>query len=148
MVAKKCSPFPLSADWPMYLFLECSQVRYGFGKVCGPKASVTSVVKKNWLRPVCLRLCDTRTVCPRRSSKKWSTKLCWFFAWSLQFVFKRTSQSGLKTWSKKKKRQQWPNKDQQHGQTTVARMVVAVVNKCPNQTSKNGQKMVGCFWRP
>ena len=103
MVAKKCSPFPLSADWPMYLFLECSQVRYGYGKVCGPKASVTSVVKKNWLRPVCLRLCDTRTVCPRRSSKKWSTKLCWFFAWSLQFVFKRTSQSGLKTWSKKKK---------------------------------------------
>ena len=27
---------------------------------------------ENWLRNVCLRLCDTRRVCPRRSSPKWS----------------------------------------------------------------------------
>ena len=52
MVATKCFPFRLRADWPLQLFLECSFVRYAFGKVCDPKAPVTRVVKKNLLRNV------------------------------------------------------------------------------------------------
>ena len=67
MVATKLFPFPPRAHWPVYLSLECGQVRYTFGKVCGLKARV---VKKNWLRNVC--------VWQLPSSKSFSVCVCVF----------------------------------------------------------------------
>ena len=96
---------------------------------------VTSVVKKNWLRNVCLRLCNTHIVCPRRSSQNPSEqKICGANGRTppkncppICFVFR-----SVKKWS------------------------VAVVSKWslhrllsnvrPNRTSKQVAQMGGCFF--
>ena len=71
MVATQCFPFPLRADWPVYLFWNVARSDTPSGK-SGPKTPVTSVV--NWPSNVCLLLCDTRSVRPRRSSQNWSAQ--------------------------------------------------------------------------